>query len=214
MGKASRASSQFARNRRLLSMIISTQSDWLAPDRVLRHRPNRDGAPINIAEAIALLAADREFRRFLTETIAAAPFEALFWETPPVTAQTAGQRFEFVLVDAPALARARPQPDPFAEKFAPGAETATFRSLAGDALLIAPCPLAPPETYPHLARFLRDGPAEQVDALWRTVGAGMRDELCDAPRWLSTSGMGVYWLHVRIDQRPKYYTHAPYRSAR
>ena len=23
--------------------------------------------------------------------------------------------------------------------------------------------------------------------------------------WLSTSGLGVYWLHVRLDSRPKYY---------
>ena len=28
----------------------------------------------------------------------------------------------------------------------------------------------------------------------------------DRSVWLSTSGMGVSWLHVRIDQVPKYYT--------
>ena len=27
------------------------------------------------------------------------------------------------------------------------------------------------------------------------------------PVWLSTSGMGVAWLHFRLDQRPKYYTY-------
>jgi hypothetical protein len=34
------------------------------------------------------------------------------------------------------------------------------------------------------------------------------------PVWLSTNGDGVSWLHVRIDERPKYYTHGPYRTFR
>ncbi len=28
--------------------------------------------------------------------------------------------------------------------------------------------------------------------------------------WVSTSGDGVSWLHLRIDTRPKYYQHAAY----
>ena len=31
--------------------------------------------------------------------------------------------------------------------------------------------------------------------------------------WVSTSGLGVYWLHVRLDSYPKYYQHAPYKNA-
>ena len=30
------------------------------------------------------------------------------------------------------------------------------------------------------------------------------------PVWLSTSGMGVPWLHMRLDQVPKYYTYEPF----
>ncbi len=32
------------------------------------------------------------------------------------------------------------------------------------------------------------------------------------PVWLSTAGAGVSWLHVRLDTRPKYYHHGPYRQ--
>jgi hypothetical protein len=32
------------------------------------------------------------------------------------------------------------------------------------------------------------------------------------PVWLSTAGAGVAWLHVRLDDRPKYYGHGPYRQ--
>ncbi|MDF9799652.1 hypothetical protein OKW21_004915 [Catalinimonas alkaloidigena] len=29
---------------------------------------------------------------------------------------------------------------------------------------------------------------------------------------MSTSGLGVYWLHIRLDSRPKYYQFDPYRK--
>ena len=30
--------------------------------------------------------------------------------------------------------------------------------------------------------------------------------------WMSTSGLGVYWLHVRLDSRPKYYQFAEFAN--
>ncbi|MBX3248007.1 MAG: hypothetical protein KF901_12575 [Myxococcales bacterium] len=59
------------------------------------------------------------------------------------------------------------------------------------------------------------GAVAQVDALFAAVGAA----LCElrartaATVWLSTAGLGVDWLHVRLDARPKYYRHAPYKRA-
>lgn len=32
------------------------------------------------------------------------------------------------------------------------------------------------------------------------------------PVWLSISGLGVYWLRIRLDARPKYYQHLPYKN--
>src|SRR5437773_8006599 len=34
----------------------------------------------------------------------------------------------------------------------------------------------------------------------------------DAPRWLNTEGTGVFYLHVRIDSRPKYYSWEEYKE--
>jgi hypothetical protein len=33
------------------------------------------------------------------------------------------------------------------------------------------------------------------------------------PKWLSTHGLGVYHLHVRICNSPKYYTHTEYKTS-
>jgi hypothetical protein len=38
------------------------------------------------------------------------------------------------------------------------------------------------------------------------------EELLQAGRrfWISTSGLGVPWVHVRLDSYPKYYQYRPY----
>jgi hypothetical protein len=39
------------------------------------------------------------------------------------------------------------------------------------------------------------------------------EQLGEQPLWLSTAGTGIFWLHVRLDSRPKYYTYQPYRES-
>lgn len=70
--------------------------------------------------------------------------------------------------------------------------------------------------YPHLSAFVRRAPAARVDALWTAVGEGVQQWL-ESRRgrlWVSTAGLGVYWLHIRLDSRPKYVKWGPYRSLR
>ena len=94
-----------------------------------------------------------------------------------------------------------------------------FPNLGGDAMLVAPKqdPSAPRGelAYAHLANFVRGAPPEQVRRLWAQVGKSMERRVgaegqAGRPVWLSTSGLGVFWLHVRLDRSPKYYTYAPY----
>ena len=66
----------------------------------------------------------------------------------------------------------------------------------------------------HIASFVREASREQVHSLFEAVGVEVEERLQEvSPLWVSTSGMGVFWLHVRLDSRPKYYTYAPYKSA-
>ena len=154
----------------------------------------------------------------LTSSIVEAPFEAVFWETPPVTPSTLHEPFEFVLVDAPGLARVRADRAAFDEHFRAAGQDAlvtSFINIGGDADLVAPTPVVDDAGYAHLASFVRIAPPRQIDAAWVRVGEVMLRRLDASPEpiWLSTSGLGVFWIHIRIDSRPKYYMHAPYRIA-
>jgi hypothetical protein len=106
-----------------------------------------------------------------------------------------------------------PEPEAFAEYFQPQCQVAAFENLGGDALLVAPCPAEQERAYPHLAAFVRNAPDAQQHALWQAVGEAMEARVQAKPTWLSTAGHGVGWLHVRLDSRPKYYQHGPYKKA-
>lgn len=157
---------------------------------------------------------DEAFRQTYTQALSAAPCTGFRWECPPLSKTTVDREFECVLLPSDGL---DPQPDAaaFAEFFADAGETSVvgFPSLGRDAFLIAPCPRAEASAYPHLASFLRSAPSWQVHELWQRVGQEVSARLSDRPLWLSTAGMGVAWLHVRLDSRPKYYGHRPYTFA-
>lgn len=184
------------------------------PDRrvlhgVVRRRQQR---PATFDEVVHALRDDADFRTTFNAALADAPFTAFRWETPVVTHTTTQRSFEFVIVDSPGLA-VHPEPEAFAEHFvgAPASGVVVIPNLGGDAILVVPCELAPASAYGHVAAFVRDAPAAQRDTLWQAVGDAMLRRISARPVWLSTAGGGVAWLHVRLDDRPKYYAWAPYR---
>jgi hypothetical protein len=150
------------------------------------------------------------FRSFWCSSLRDAPFDACAWECPPVTEGSATRDFECVFVRNAVLARVPPDRGAFAEHFRPGCSVVTFANLGGDATLVAPCPADVGGDFSHLASFTRTASAVQQDALWQAVGEATARRIGTRPVWLSTAGGGVAWLHVRLDDRPKYYRHGPY----
>lgn len=178
-----------------------------------RFRVVRDGTAASFRVVFEALAGDPEFAAWYTRLLCEVPYEAWFWEHPPLTVGRMGAAAELVLLDAPALARARPNPRPFRRYFAAGDDVAVFENLGRDALLVAPAPIEPQRCCAHLAAFLRQAPAAAVDSLWRVTARTVLERVGERPLWLSTSGLGVAWVHIRLDSFPKYYQHAPYRRA-
>jgi len=192
----------------------TSHSEHLDGGRVTRAGIDRDSSPASYAEVLRRWQSDADFRSFFNGLLADAPYSAFRWETPPVAAATANRPFEFVLLDSPELAKA-PDAGAFAEHFrtaTPGG-VVEFPNLGKDAIMVAPCPSGPQSAYSHLGAFVRQAPAAQRHALWALVGSAMQRRLSATPVWLSTAGAGVAWLHVRLDDRPKYYGYGPYRRA-
>lgn len=191
------------------------QEDVIDNERVRRLRIQGDGAPVTVAQVLDGWRHDSEFRRFYIGILAHARFEAMFWEAPPLTWHDLDRPYECVLVDSPQLACIDADPSAFEGHFGSACDedpVLIFPNLGNDALLVVPCPLGDAWHYAHLAAFMRHGSPEQREALLHRMGEAIETRLSDRPLWVSTSGLGVYWLHIRLDERPKYYTYAPYRT--
>ena len=188
----------------------TAHSEDLPGGRGLRLTIALDSRPASYGEIISAWQNDKDFRSLFNSFLAGAPYSAFRWETPPVTAGTLSQLFECVILDSPSLAR-QPDREAFAEHFENSeASIAVFANLGRDAVMVVPRPVADSSAYGHLAAFVRLAPDFQRDELWRSVGEAMAARVSAKPVWLSTAGAGVSWLHVRLDDRPKYYGYGPY----
>jgi hypothetical protein len=191
----------------------TSRSEQLAKSGIIKIAIDLDASPISYEEVLHRWQNDSDFRSFFIALLADSPFAAFRWETPPITTATASRLFESVLLDSPELAR-NPDSDAFAEHFRRRAagEVVAFPNLGKDAIMVVPCPGGPLKAYGHIGAFVRHAPEAQRHALWQMVGAEMQRRLSAKPVWLSTAGAGVSWLHVRLDDRPKYYGYGPYRD--
>lgn len=158
-------------------------------------------------------------------------FSAVFWECHPVTLNSIDTTtVEFVLLDATSLASKEYDITAFQDQFgriehSKDNGVVSFFNLGKDALLVVPAPSEDgisrpgyPQYMTHLAAFHEGASDIHIFNLWRTVGSAFLDVLeseTDKNKkfWLSTSGLGVSWLHIRVDLRPKYYNYVEYKVA-
>jgi hypothetical protein len=190
------------------------ESDSHSPgDDTTRVRVLQDGEAISYAAAVNLLDGSEDFRTWFVDALAGAPYSSYFWETPPITDNTMDRDFEYVLVDGPRLAVQSPDTRAFAEHFRDtdcAASIAVIPNLGGDAIMIVPQILGSKSAYTDLATFLRHGPDAQKHELLRALASAINERIGPRPVWVSTSGLGVAWLHLRLDSRPKYYQYRPF----
>lgn len=177
-----------------------------------KYRIIRDDSRLSFRELFELLRSSEDFADWYSNTLAEFAATAFYWELPPLTDSTIDDEAEFVLIDAPLLARFPPDAAPFASQFdnRPREDVIVFPNLGGDATLVVPSPNGPIDYYPHLATFLRQADKNQIRELWRVLTETVLTHLSETPLWVSTAGGGVAWLHLRLDSRPKYYSHRPY----
>ncbi len=104
----------------------------------------------------------------------------------------------------------------------------SFDNLGGDARLVAPMPdpdksnhsKVDDTKFSHIAIFMRSAPKHQIQQFWKLGASQYLSVLkekhesgsSNGKTWFSTAGMGVAWLHLRLDSRPKYYSYGPFKN--
>lgn len=172
----------------------------------------------------------------LSEVIASSPYDSMLFEVPGCTWWSSAEKpFEFVLVNQPSLkvfAEGNPDRYAFEEHFSKAQSCSSngdgspsvcsFPNLGRDATLISPLPQPNinDTTYSHLSSFIRNAPKEQISQFWKLAAKTYIDALKykheryneHVGTWFSTNGMGVAWLHLRLDSVPKYYSYHPFTT--
>ena len=173
------------------------------------------GRTLSFTEVIAGWRDNEEFRAFFIAELAATAFPAFFWEMPPIRRGHSDIGYEYVAIRSDGLEHLRPDARAFKSKLSVASSSksvVSFRNLGGDAFLVVPNPISSLESYGHIAAFVRSAPIGQRHELFRTLGTAIDDVLGKSNEriWVSTSGLGVPWVHIRLDSYPKYYNHQPY----
>ncbi|RHZ37251.1 DUF6940 family protein [endosymbiont GvMRE of Glomus versiforme] len=141
---------------------------------------------------------------------------AYFWECLPISKDTLNRPFEFVVIKNEKLNNINQNYSSFKEYIDKNEKS--FISRRG-ATLIIPLPEKNKDNeeldYKNLASFIQNVPdnSEQQKTLWQEVARQLETNLEDKnPRWLSAHGLGVPYLHVRIDKQPIYYSWSEYKE--
>lgn len=144
-------------------------------------------------------------------------FEDFFWEHPAVTLENLDQPYEVSIVPTTAFTGRAPNYSPFQRKFDLGQSNSVFENLSGSAILVVPNPdvgQRGEKDYGSFSRFLQNAEDEKVVSLFKVLSDTWLEQLQRGSdyKYVSTHGLGVIWLHVRLDQRPKYYHTLLYRN--
>ena len=192
----------------------STKSKLHEHGRAKRVEILKESSPVSYADVLKWWRDDAEFRLFFTQLLADAPYAAFRWETPPITCATAERPFEFVLLDSPGLART-PDREAFAEYFArPNLMKLSLPLLISATTRRWLCPVQSDrsrrmDTWPlsFAKRRSRNAPPYGAWSASRWSSVLARRQFGSAP-----PEPACRELHVRIDNRPKYYGFLPYRT--
>ena len=81
----------------------------------------------------------------------------------------------------------------------------SFPNLSGDTTLIVPVPRVR-KNFSNLFYFMKNASNKQQSELWKlVVKEALKLLKVNENIWISTHGLGVNYLHIRVSNTPKYY---------
>ena len=177
-----------------------------------RYKIFDSGRELSYADVLDLWEENIEFLDFILRLFKDSGFNSYVWETLPITSSTVQRKFEFVIISKPESST-NPDLETYKEYFdtaGPNNGVVTFPNLGYDAHLIVPSPLKEDVNYSGMAEFFSHAPRPQQYALWNVLAREIKLKLSEKNMWVSVAGGGISWLHIRLDEKPKYYSFMPY----
>lgn len=177
---------------------------------------NQDGQLLTFFQVLTLWVQDQDFRKFYWQTLIKHGGNGCFWEHPRLTKISANEPYKCVITRTESFTRFAASPDRFRAKMKVGTSVSAFLNLGRDGLLIIPNESQDDASVNcrDLIAFCSSAPEEWLHEFWERVGKEALKILAEnSPRqFLSTHGFGVLWLHVRLEERPKYYHYRPFKN--
>ncbi|MBD0403283.1 hypothetical protein [Flammeovirga sp. EKP202] len=169
---------------------------------------------LSFKEVFNLWKTDRLFVDFYSEELLKIIGKAFFWEHPPLLQNNLDRDYELVIRKTRSYDNKTINDLAFQEHFNTDEKVAVFYNLGKNAKLIVPVvEESDKEIYKHIGIFMDQGDSSQIRALFCEIGNQMFYELETGKQiWLNTAGLGVLWLHIRLDTRPKYYKTKHYKN--
>ncbi|MEO0481144.1 MAG: hypothetical protein AAF196_16865 [Planctomycetota bacterium] len=182
--------------------------------------PHLDGLPMTRGRFFDRIGTGRRLRvqldRWLHLACDGGRMPVLF-ECAPIVGVEDRRPMRFVVLRVPSLGSVAIDRASFRSQFE-GREPArvrSFENLSRDAVLVVPSPFQSGDLR-HLATFLEEADPVLRDQFWQLgaleAASLLQDSGRPTPLFVSTSGFGVGWLHLRLSTVPKYYRHRAYST--
>lgn len=154
------------------------------------------------------------FVEFYTEALIQFGFEAFYWEHPALKKEFLHQPYECTVQRSQPLEQLPINERAFKDYIHSEEQVVDFRNIGKDARLVVPTKQTNQAIYNHLGRFIRLAAQQQIIATFNRIGSTVLEEIDQQKLiWLNTAGLGVIWLHIRMDTRPKYYKTTRYKAS-
>lgn len=157
---------------------------------------------------------DNQFREHVINIFKQSSLHEAFWEFPAYGRNSYNDKAEFVLNKSPRFPPSNPETfrEHFKGKIA--GDIVQFKNISRDADLISICPSG--ERFDRkcsdIMAFMKSDNELAKHNLLIKIGQEMvKHTNSTQKKYLSTHGFGVSWLHVRICDTPKYYSHDAYK---
>jgi len=166
-----------------------------------------------------------EWEKGIPQTYPSDIKKRFFYQTSPIT-RDMDTDYEEKFIESDRLEKINQDYDPFAEHFIKPKNkyVTSFLNLSKKSLLVVPVPLRDSQkasvpvplrdsqkanktfNYTTIKDFIDNAPQKQQIALWKHVAKLVKKLLKVVDTvYINTHGLGVYYLHVRLDIIPKYY---------